>query len=758
MPNNGDTSNYTSVFRLTPPDPHRKVIKRNRQVVSDAISCKFFGAHSAANVGTHAPSVPRKQMQIRLQQLEDLVNVMITQTESNCLARKDPSAAVASREEQQLADTTTISDEAESQEQNSSQGQLSREDKNRRYAGATNYAAVLECIHNLQEIVDEEPPDYLSASSQHLPQPGTHRDAQEGQQQQPDTSVDLHGPTIPLTTQEVMDRLPSRVECDKILTFYFQQLVDIEVDTIPMAIHSGQFQRAYEAFWREPNSTSPLWISTLFAVLSTAVFQQASKAAGCEGLGATEIQDAEARKRIESYSSMSYRCLVAGDHLLGKPYSVEGALLFVMHLVLQKRDTDPICWLTFGTAIRLAQRMGYHRDPSYLNRSSKMKISPFDAEMRRRTWYTLEHLDVSFSFLLGVPPIVHGDDVDTQLPSNLRDEEFSEYSKSLPPSRPATDFTPILPYIFYGRQIHILRRIVKQATAVAQPSYGDVICLDTDLRSLHDDIPPNLRYRPIRESSFADVPDIIVRRIILEIIHLKGICVLHRRYLTLQRENAVFDRSREACADASLRLLDLHAEFDEQSREGDSILSKVLSSDKATTSHNNNSYSYAAAAASSTSSSNPPNADPPAEQSEAPTSCWSAVNNKATSTTTSARKGFSMTWDFGLDTFSSGRAKKRDSDDPLDMALHGDVDWNELDSFLLDREHIGSTTVASSSPPPSDENSRQGWPYIERSGRSSRENWPYPQYDHTGESAGSNTTSFRTWARAGATLGDFGPS
>lgn len=352
------------------------------------------------------------------------------------------------------------------------------------------------------------------------------------------------------------------------------QLVDIEVDTIPMAIHSGQFQRAYEAFWREPNSTSPLWISTLFAVLSTAVFQQASKAAGCEGLGATEIQDAEARKRIESYSSMSYRCLVAGDHLLGKPYSVEGALLFVMHLVLQKRDTDPICWLTFGTAIRLAQRMGYHRDPSYLNRSSKMKISPFDAEMRRRTWYTLEHLDVSFSFLLGVPPIVHGDDVDTQLPSNLRDEEFSEYSKSLPPSRPATDFTPILPYIFYGRQIHILRRIVKQATAVAQPSYSDVICLDTDLRSLHDDIPPNLRYRPIRESSFADVPDIIVRRIILEIIHLKGICVLHRRYLTLQRENAVFDRSREACADASLRLLDLHAEFDEQSREGGRLYEK----------------------------------------------------------------------------------------------------------------------------------------------------------------------------------------
>lgn len=341
-----------------------------------------------------------------------------------------------------------------------------------------------------------------------------------------------------------------------------------------MAIHSGQFQRAYEAFWKEPNDTSLLWISTLFSVLSTAVFQQASEAAGSEGLGAAGIQDEEAKERIELYNSMAYRCLVAGDHLLGKPYSVEAALLLVVHLVLQKRDTDPMCWHTFGTAIRLAQRMGYHRDPSYLNRNSNMKISPFDAEMRRRTWYTLEHLDISFGFLLGIPPVIQGEDVDTQLPSNLRDEEFNEHSQSLPPSRPVSDFTPVLSYIFYARLVQVLRRVVKQVIAIVEPSYGDVISLDADLRSLHDDVPPNLRYRPVRESSFADAPDIIVRRMILEIMHLKGMCVLHRRYLTQGRGNLVYDRSREACRDASLKLLDLHAEFDEQSGDGGRLYEK----------------------------------------------------------------------------------------------------------------------------------------------------------------------------------------
>ena len=78
---------------------------------------------------------------------------------------------------------------------------------------------------------------------------------------------------------------------------------------------------------------------------------------------------------------------------------------------------------------------------------------------------------------------------------------------------------------------------------------------------------------------------------------------------------------------------------------------------------------------------------------------------------------------------------------------------NELDSFILDREHLGRSTAESPAPPATDENPREGWPYIERGGRKARENWPYPQYDHND---GSSTTNLRTWARGGTTLGGFG--
>lgn len=37
-----------------------------------------------------------------------------------------------------------------------------------------------------------------------------------------------------------------------------------------------------------------------------------------------------------------------------------------------------------------------------------------------------------------------------------------------------------------------------------------------------------------------------------------------------------------------------------------------------------------------------------------------------------------MAWDFGMDTFLSERTKNRDSADPIDMAVNGDIDWVRL--------------------------------------------------------------------------------
>lgn len=63
-----------------------------------------------------------------------------------------------------------------------------------------------------------------------------------------------------------------------------------------------------------------------------------------------------------------------------------------------------------------------------------------------------------------------------------------------------------------------------------------------------------------------------MRRLICEILHLKSMCVLHRRYLTY--EGSMYEGSRKACCEASLRLLDIQAEFDKHSGEGGRLYEK----------------------------------------------------------------------------------------------------------------------------------------------------------------------------------------
>lgn len=578
----------------------------------DEASCRFFaggnGHDGRADVQDRRESqegggmmmmtngtngVGKRAAQARLQMLERVVSEMRVQ-------RAQGNGHDDGVGQGDTATTPTTSppprEDIEMREENDSQrqqpgdgGHLARQGNQVRFIGATTYEAVLECIRDLQGFVEaaEGPAPALPPSQE--PRDMARNSSSSGRG---------GGGGQNITIDHIMAQLPPKAECDGFLTFYFQQ-----VYMIPPTLHAGQFQRAYERFWRNPDGTSLLWISILFTLLSTSLFQQTSRAAAVGGQDtATAPSD-----RITAFSLMAYRCLEAGDYLAGKPHSVEATLLYGMHLVLQKRDVEPVCWHILSTAVRLAQRMGYHRDASQLDRGAGVgsdrapplpsALSAFEAEMRRRTWYTLEYFDVVYSFQLGVPPIIQSADVDTRLPANLRDDEFDELdndhrlqqkldaraarhlsSSSSSSSSSLLDFTPILGFIYYSRQVQLLRRVVQQTLAVSPaPTYGDVRLLDADLRALHAEVPPSLRYRPIRESGFADSPDVIMRRLVCEIMHLKSLCVLHRRYLlrgwTANAEvSSVYGASRRTCCEAALGLLDLQAEFDEHSSEPGSRL------------------------------------------------------------------------------------------------------------------------------------------------------------------------------------------
>jgi hypothetical protein len=96
-------------------------------------------------------------------------------------------------------------------------------------------------------------------------------------------------------------------------------------------------------------------------------------------------------------------------------------------------------WLDLGTVVRLAFRMGYHRDPRGLT-----DITTFESEMRRRVWLHIFQIDALASFHMGLPSMVPAEYCDTEPPRNLHDTDLSVDMVTLPPSRPITENTPML--------------------------------------------------------------------------------------------------------------------------------------------------------------------------------------------------------------------------------------------------------------------------------------------------------------------------
>ena len=205
-----------------------------------------------------------------------------------------------------------------------------------------------------------------------------------------------------------------------------------------------------------------------------------------------------------------------------------------------------------------------HRDANALPN----KISPFEAEMRRRTWFYVEAFDVLFSFQLGMPAIVDDAQCDSLGPANLLDDDFDETTEHMPDPRPPTDPTPSLYCTTKSGLCRILRRVVRHAHATAQPPYEKTRALDAELRQWYASVPACMRIRPIRTTSFTDANHTIMHRLMVELMFRKSLCVLHRTYLSFDRDNIEYAPSREACRESALRVLDLHAEFDLETRPG----------------------------------------------------------------------------------------------------------------------------------------------------------------------------------------------
>lgn len=147
------------------------------------------------------------------------------------------------------------------------------------------------------------------------------------------------------------------------------------------------------------------------------------------------------------------------------------------------------------------------------------------------------------------------------------DEDFDENTKELPPGRPDTEYTHMTYPTFKAGICKLFGLVARQAHALTEPTYEEVMDLDTQLGAKFDAMPAFMKVRPLEEC-VTDPPYQVIQRFGIAALYHKAICVLHRRYLVEKAPKREHDYSRRRCLLAALALLEYQNSVFEATKPG----------------------------------------------------------------------------------------------------------------------------------------------------------------------------------------------
>ncbi|KAH7024931.1 uncharacterized protein B0I36DRAFT_387345 [Microdochium trichocladiopsis] len=458
------------------------------------------------------------------------------------------------------------------------------------YVDPSHWLSILDDIKEVREHLAETSDHSASTSSaSHTPDTATASEMPSGGS---DASLLLGG--VPglqssATLDEILARLPARSVCDMLLSWYFNsQFMVLGV------LHPAQFQSEYQRFWMSPRTTSPLWIGLLFAVLGIATCLRTIS--GITSEATDKDTTATAVASIPTFQQSTLQCLSLGRYATANAHALEAFLLhlqvtFMGHALaavsspcaaarLSNNTALIEAWFLMGTIIRLAFRMGYHReDPSLSsapqphNNASNgsgsrqpgaKRVTVFEAEMRRRVWLNIFQIDALLSFQIGLPSMIPQDACDTRMPLNLDNTDLFPKMTALPPPKPLEQQTSVLYTIVKAGVMAVFKKITGHTMALPRGDGGGgggggggnedehteerytaeqqydrmTAALDAEMRHVYSSqVPELMRARDVGQTSIMDNACLICQRSTVEILHLKGLVVLHRRYVTYSRHH-----------------------------------------------------------------------------------------------------------------------------------------------------------------------------------------------------------------------------
>ncbi|KAK3074066.1 hypothetical protein LTS18_014320, partial [Coniosporium uncinatum] len=355
----------------------------------------------------------------------------------------------------------------------------------------------------------------------------------------------------PATRQELMEAFPQKSAADMLITRYFNTY-----DPAYHVIHGPTFQKQYDQHWQNPTETTTIWLGMAFAMMCLAL--QSYQRNGDE----PPEYKGRSWDLSSEYRHLTEQCIALSDVTQPVNNMMETMILWLQSEYARSRDAESGILISTSIIVRLAMRMGYHRDPG-----PYPSLTPFQGEMRRRVWTNIRFCDLLFSSQAGLPPMIRACDTNCQLPRNIYDDELYEEMKILPTTRPMTEVTPTSYMIQKARIVFQFGDIIEEVQSLRPSNYDDIMKLDHEVREIQATIPPHLRMRPVEESA-RDSASLIMQRYHIELLLLKSQCVLHRKFLGLARENPRYAYSRRTAIDASMTMLQHQVSLHRESQPG----------------------------------------------------------------------------------------------------------------------------------------------------------------------------------------------
>ncbi|KAK1843219.1 fungal specific transcription factor domain-containing protein [Colletotrichum chrysophilum] len=137
------------------------------------------------------------------------------------------------------------------------------------------------------------------------------------------------------------------------------------------------------------------------------------------------MTEAEARQMLDSSKEDALKKFTAGVKAaltkvnFLKNHDMMTLQSLILYLVsLQGRYNRHAAWVLSGVLIRIAQKMGLHRDGDSLN------LTPYETEMRRRLWWQIIMLDTKYAMVSGFCDTLLPWNWDTKTPQNVNDADL----------------------------------------------------------------------------------------------------------------------------------------------------------------------------------------------------------------------------------------------------------------------------------------------------------------------------------------------